>query len=82
MANDINSLARRDEEAYVKAMREREQQDQRKYEEQQRNTLKTKQMQMNGLNQQLMEKQAQKKMQTLENTKYGEEVKNQIMSQQ
>eukprot|EP00347_Sterkiella_histriomuscorum_P020195 403338734 len=79
---DLNTLSKKDEEIYLKAMQEKQLKDQRNYEDQQRNQLQTKQFQMQGLNQQLQEKNVQKQIQSMQNQKYGEEVKNQMMSQQ
>jgi hypothetical protein len=60
--DDIQSLAKRDEQSYIKAMQEKELRDQRKEDEKLREQLKSKHMAYVGLSQQLQEKQVQKQM--------------------
>jgi hypothetical protein len=82
LGEDLHSLAKRDEQAYLKALQEREQREQRRQDEQMRSQVRSKQMNIQGLGQQLQEKQVQRQIKELEERRYGEQVKHQVLTQQ
>jgi len=78
----LHTLAKKDEESYLRALHEKEQREQRKQDEQMRNQLRSKQMNVQGLSQQLQEKQVQRQIKEIEEKRYGELVKHQVLTQQ
>ncbi len=76
---DPNSLAKKDEAAYIKALKEREEKESIKDQEKNRSIEQSKSSNINGLSYQIKEKEMQKKMNSLQEAHFGNDMRQRVI---